>query len=234
MGEIWSCSVLLSHELCITEKQQNPSLPWRTFSPFLPFSEEGSKKMRWERVEVVHGSVCGGPGKRWAHTCNATKEGRFLYVFGGFGQDNRRTNLVHVFDSCGWPLLHRWIMLIVSLPFFFVTFIGVRIVFDDIGALGVVCKLFRWLAGGSSILSMVLACFGVVLCPAENNVNALNVLLCWVVTIINLIWRCVYACWNKCTCLYVDMNSLHSQSSLLNFSKTCWWLSFTVNWLFLL
>ncbi|KAF4382087.1 hypothetical protein F8388_001232, partial [Cannabis sativa] len=29
-----------------------------------------------------------GPGKRWGHTCNAIKEGRFLYVFGGYGKDN--------------------------------------------------------------------------------------------------------------------------------------------------
>jgi len=40
-----------------------------------------------------------GPGKRWGHTCNAIKGGRFLYVFGGFGRDNCLTNQVHVFDA---------------------------------------------------------------------------------------------------------------------------------------
>lgn len=45
----------------------------------------------------VHGG--GGPGKRWGHTCNAVQGGRLLYVFGGFGDDNRHTNKVHVFDT---------------------------------------------------------------------------------------------------------------------------------------
>lgn len=52
--------------------------------------------MRWERV-AVHGG--GGPGKRWGHTCNAVQGGRLLYVFGGFGDDNRHTNKIHVFDT---------------------------------------------------------------------------------------------------------------------------------------
>ncbi|KAK3440346.1 hypothetical protein EUGRSUZ_B00621 [Eucalyptus grandis] len=62
--------------------------------------------MRWERVvlpqaqEPEQGSQeAGGPGKRWAHTCNAIKGGRFLYVFGGFDMDNCQTNEVHVFDT---------------------------------------------------------------------------------------------------------------------------------------
>ncbi|OWM65219.1 hypothetical protein CDL15_Pgr008808 [Punica granatum] len=57
--------------------------------------------MRWERAEQGKEAVSGGggPGKRWGHTCNAIKGGRFLYVFGGYGQDNCQTNLVHVFDS---------------------------------------------------------------------------------------------------------------------------------------
>lgn len=46
---------------------------------------------------VVHGG--GGPGKRWGHTCNAVAGGRLLYVFGGFGDDNKHTNKVHVFDT---------------------------------------------------------------------------------------------------------------------------------------
>ncbi|XP_047265784.1 kelch domain-containing protein 3 isoform X1 [Capsicum annuum] len=52
--------------------------------------------MRWERVGVNGG---GGPGKRWGHTCNAVQGGRFFYVFGGFGDDNRHTNKIHVFDT---------------------------------------------------------------------------------------------------------------------------------------
>lgn len=46
---------------------------------------------------AVHGS--GGPGKKWGHTCSAVLGGRLLYVFGGFGDDNRHTNKVHVFDT---------------------------------------------------------------------------------------------------------------------------------------
>ncbi|PQP93715.1 RING finger protein B [Prunus yedoensis var. nudiflora] len=52
--------------------------------------------MRWERIS--------GPGKRWGHTCNAIKEGRLLYVFGGYGKDNCQTNQVHVFDTA----THTW------------------------------------------------------------------------------------------------------------------------------
>ncbi|KAL0665044.1 hypothetical protein Bca4012_101882 [Brassica carinata] len=60
--------------------------------------------MRWERVrrqnqQVGHGDSSSGPGKRWGHTCNAVKGGRFVYVFGGFGRDDCLTNQVHVFDA---------------------------------------------------------------------------------------------------------------------------------------
>ncbi|KAK8560002.1 hypothetical protein V6N12_012810 [Hibiscus sabdariffa] len=60
--------------------------------------------MRWEKVqsyqkEVGVGEACPGPGKRWGHTCNAIKGGKFLYVFGGYGKDNCQTNQVHVFDT---------------------------------------------------------------------------------------------------------------------------------------
>ncbi|KAJ7956489.1 BTB-kelch protein [Quillaja saponaria] len=66
--------------------------------------------MRWEKVQLnpIHGQgeaargVVGeisGPGKRWGHTCNAIKGGRFLYLFGGYGKDNCQTNQVHVFDN---------------------------------------------------------------------------------------------------------------------------------------
>eukprot|EP01018_Ginkgo_biloba_P010179 Gb_31051 [translate_table: standard] len=69
--------------------------------------------MRWERVKAKTksgenlenikssgrkgGSL--GPGKRWGHTCNAVKNGRSVYVFGGYGKDNCQTNDVHIFDS---------------------------------------------------------------------------------------------------------------------------------------
>lgn len=68
--------------------------------------------MRWERVQLHPKHTLGGaqqqqqqlgeisgPGKRWGHTCNAIKGGRFLYVFGGYGRDNCQTNQVHVFDT---------------------------------------------------------------------------------------------------------------------------------------
>uniref|UniRef100_A0A2N9HE66 Uncharacterized protein n=1 Tax=Fagus sylvatica TaxID=28930 RepID=A0A2N9HE66_FAGSY len=75
--------------------------------------------MRWEKVQPQpkqslegaqqqhHGvSDISGPGKRWGHTCNAIKGGRFLYVFGGYGRDNCQTNQVHVFDTVNqtWSL----------------------------------------------------------------------------------------------------------------------------------
>ncbi|XP_021286156.1 kelch domain-containing protein 3 isoform X2 [Herrania umbratica] len=61
--------------------------------------------MRWEKVRLCLqevggvGEACPGPGKRWGHTCNSIKGGRFLYVFGGYGKDNCQTNQVHVFDT---------------------------------------------------------------------------------------------------------------------------------------
>ncbi|XVE56785.1 hypothetical protein DITRI_Ditri04bG0038900 [Diplodiscus trichospermus] len=61
--------------------------------------------MRWEKVQLYQeevgglGGACPGPGKRWGHTCNSIKGGRFLYVFGGYGKDNCQTNQVHVFDT---------------------------------------------------------------------------------------------------------------------------------------
>nr|VDC88717.1 unnamed protein product [Brassica rapa] len=57
--------------------------------------------MRWERVQRQAGLAdsSSGPGKRWGHTCNAVKGGRFVYVFGGFGRDGYFTSQVHVFDA---------------------------------------------------------------------------------------------------------------------------------------
>lgn len=69
--------------------------------------------MVWERVmlqmkakEVLEGKKSPGrkggimdPGRRWGHTCNSVKNGRFLYAFGGYGKDNCQTNDVHVFDA---------------------------------------------------------------------------------------------------------------------------------------
>ncbi|KAL6177987.1 hypothetical protein ACLB2K_049507 [Fragaria x ananassa] len=74
-------------------------------------------KMRWERVHLqpphqaqhhpqgvsLQNGIY-GPGKRWGHTCNAIKEGRLLYVFGGYGRDNCQTHQVHVFDT----VTHTW------------------------------------------------------------------------------------------------------------------------------
>ncbi|KAG0476593.1 hypothetical protein HPP92_012967 [Vanilla planifolia] len=69
--------------------------------------------MRWESVQVVararetpdgkksSGRTGGiwGPGKRWGHSCNSVKGGRYIYVFGGYGADTCQTNDVHVFDT---------------------------------------------------------------------------------------------------------------------------------------
>ncbi|KAK3029942.1 hypothetical protein RJ639_038170 [Escallonia herrerae] len=59
--------------------------------------------MRWEKIQTQarHGGqgFCGGPGKRWGHTCNAIGGGKLLYVFGGYGKDNCQTNQVHVFNT---------------------------------------------------------------------------------------------------------------------------------------
>ncbi|XP_020583851.1 host cell factor-like isoform X2 [Phalaenopsis equestris] len=79
--------------------------------------------MRWESVQVVArararararetatatlegkksaGRAGGawGPGRRWGHSCNSVKGGRYVYVFGGYGGDTCQTNDVHVFDT---------------------------------------------------------------------------------------------------------------------------------------
>lgn len=52
--------------------------------------------MRWEKVKGTGGE---GPGRRWGHTCNAVRDGRLLYLFGGYGKFNCQTNQVHVFDT---------------------------------------------------------------------------------------------------------------------------------------
>ncbi|CAJ1975402.1 unnamed protein product [Sphenostylis stenocarpa] len=52
--------------------------------------------MRWEKVKGLGGD---GPGKRWGHTCNTIRDGRLLYLFGGYGKNNCLTNQVHVFDT---------------------------------------------------------------------------------------------------------------------------------------
>lgn len=69
--------------------------------------------MRWESVQAVarsketpeskksasRTSGIWGPGKRWGHSCNSVKGGRYVYVFGGYGGDTCQTNDVHVFDT---------------------------------------------------------------------------------------------------------------------------------------
>ncbi|KAK7411323.1 hypothetical protein VNO78_02756 [Psophocarpus tetragonolobus] len=52
--------------------------------------------MRWEKVKGIGEE---GPGKRWGHTCNAVRDGKLLYLFGGYGKFNCQTNQVHVFDT---------------------------------------------------------------------------------------------------------------------------------------
>ena len=89
-----------------------------------------SQRMRWEKVQPQpkqslegaqqqhHGvSDISGPGKRWGHTCNAIKGGRFLYVFGGYGRDNCQTNQVHVFDTGGTSKFWLFFLFFFSLPF---------------------------------------------------------------------------------------------------------------------
>lgn len=58
----------------------------------------GAQEQQQQQQQVGEGEIS-GPGKRWGHTCNAIKGGRFLYVFGGYGRDNCQTNQVHVFDT---------------------------------------------------------------------------------------------------------------------------------------
>ncbi|XP_052480941.1 uncharacterized protein LOC105764723 [Gossypium raimondii] len=83
-----------------TLKSPNPPNP--SFRPRKIIEEI---KMRWEKVPLYQqevggiGEACSGPGKRWGHTCNSIKGGRFLYVFGGYGKDYCQTNQVHVFDT---------------------------------------------------------------------------------------------------------------------------------------
>lgn len=77
-----------------------------------PFVEP-SARMRWERVRVKmkardqtdgkkspgRKGGAAGPGKKWGHTCNSVKNGRYIYVFGGYGKNDCQTNDVHVFDT---------------------------------------------------------------------------------------------------------------------------------------
>ena len=59
-------------------------------------SSEESMVMRWEKVQQQNGNG----GKRWGHTCNSIKGGKFVYLFGGYGEDQHaHTNQVHVFDT---------------------------------------------------------------------------------------------------------------------------------------
>lgn len=62
--------------------------------------------MRWEKLEFqtkngegLVGPASSGPGKRWGHTCNSIGGGKFLFVFGGYGEDNCQTNKIHIFDT---------------------------------------------------------------------------------------------------------------------------------------
>lgn len=70
--------------------------------------------MYWERVEIKakprdESSQTGkspgrkggklGPGKKWGHTLNAVNLGKQVYVFGGYGKDERQTNDVFVYNT---------------------------------------------------------------------------------------------------------------------------------------
>lgn len=96
--------------------------------PLLLYPLKFSIKMRWERLQLqpIHQQLgaqrqqeSNGPGKRWGHSCNSIKGGRFLYVFGGYGKDNCQTNQVHVFDTGGHSLdlLHFCFLVFLSSPF---------------------------------------------------------------------------------------------------------------------
>ncbi|XP_039136897.1 RING finger protein B-like isoform X2 [Dioscorea cayenensis subsp. rotundata] len=76
--------------------------------------ETATRPMRWERVNVnararetpdgkkTPGRTGGiwGPGQRWGHTLNSVKNGRLIYVFGGFyGPEKCHSNDVFVFDT---------------------------------------------------------------------------------------------------------------------------------------
>ncbi|GBG86799.1 hypothetical protein CBR_g42082 [Chara braunii] len=72
--------------------------------------------MRWEKIRLkspkgkppgdggVHKTspqrlAAQGPGRKWGHTCNAVQDGKLVYVFGGYGKDERQTNDIHAFDT---------------------------------------------------------------------------------------------------------------------------------------
>ncbi|CAI5984069.1 unnamed protein product [Closterium sp. NIES-64] len=68
--------------------------------------------MHWEKIEIkvkrqepIPGKSPGrkggkhGPGRKWGHTLNAVNYGRQVYVFGGYGKDERQTNDVYVYNT---------------------------------------------------------------------------------------------------------------------------------------
>ncbi|GJP30327.1 hypothetical protein CLOM_g741 [Closterium sp. NIES-68] len=68
--------------------------------------------MHWEKIEIKvkpHEPIPGkspgrkggkhGPGRKWGHTLNAVNYGRQVYVFGGYGKDERQTNDVYVYNT---------------------------------------------------------------------------------------------------------------------------------------
>ena len=86
--------------------------------------------MRWERVQPLSrqgqdGALgeMSGPGKRWGLSCNAINEGRYLYVFGGYGKDNCQTNHVHVFDT-GTTFSSTFLFFFVDLIWGFMSVMG--------------------------------------------------------------------------------------------------------------
>lgn len=124
--------------------------------------------MRWERVQLLSkqgqdgalGEIS-GPGKRWGHTCNAIKDGRYLYVFGGYGKDNCQTNQVHVFDT-GKSLLLLLLLFVLFFQLFFLVLLhqkwgnfGLTLSFMSVMeySLGFLCTLL------SNLLHVVCFCW---------------------------------------------------------------------------
>lgn len=62
--------------------------------------------MKYKPKDIIEGKKSpgrkggtAGPGKKWGHTANTVKNGRYLYVFGGYGKDDCQTQDIYVFDS---------------------------------------------------------------------------------------------------------------------------------------
>lgn len=131
--------------------------------------------MRWERLageeerQDYGGVGIPGPGKRWGHTCNAIKEGRFLYVFGGYGKHNCQTNQVHVFDT-GLSLYS----LFFYFPYFFLVSLQFLLILSFVSVSGELCHFVRDKRSENCFLGFV--CF----LPEFSATLILHCSCCWV------------------------------------------------------